>query len=338
MKIYIWGTGSYGKKIIDCNININDVTAFVDNDKNKKEFLGKEVIQPECLLQKDFDCIIVATAYSKDIYNQCKKIGIDLNKLIFIHENYQLNDLNQNYSLIEQVLGIEYAQKLKKVVSSEKYVIPKSHTFDSTYALKAAYKNENHFNNDYVRIKTFEMIAYEINHNNIFGETAEVGVFKGSFAQYINYLFPKKKLYLFDTFEGFDENEASSEMNSGHCDNAFINTFKNTNEEIVMKKMNYPEKVVIKKGFFPQSLDGLEEKFAFVSLDVDFEESMLECLRYFYPRLSNGGYIFIHDYNYCDELNLKGVRCAVERYEVEIGEHLHKVPICDQGGTLIISK
>lgn len=32
---------------------------------------------------------------------------------------------------------------------------------------------------------------------------AELGVYKGKFAVEINKLFPYKKLYLFDTFEGF---------------------------------------------------------------------------------------------------------------------------------------
>ncbi len=66
------------------------------------------------------------------------------------------------------------------------------------------------------------------------------------------------------------------------------------NENIGFKYLEY---FIIKQGFFPESLGGLEDTFAFVSIDVDFEDSIYEELRYFYPRKEKGGYIFVHDYN-----------------------------------------
>lgn len=42
---------------------------------------------------------------------------------------------------------------------------------------------------------------------NVKGACAEAGVFAGDFAKYINQYFPTKKLYLFDTFEGFSIND-----------------------------------------------------------------------------------------------------------------------------------
>lgn len=98
--------------------------------------------------------------------------------------------------------------------------------------------------------------------------------------------------------------------------------------------MKYKETIVIKKGLFPESLNGLEDKFAFVSIDVDFEESIYNALAYFYPRLNPGGYIFIHDYN----SNLHGVEKAVDNYEVKSGIQLAKVPLCDVCGSLVITQ
>ena len=94
------------------------------------------------------------------------------------------------------------------------------------------------------------------------------------------------------------------------------------------------DKVVIKQGYFPQSLDGLEDTFAFVSIDVDFEESIYECIKYFYPRLNNGGYIFVHDYN----SDLQGVEKAIDRYEKDMGTMLCKMPLPDKSGTLVVTK
>lgn len=61
--------------------------------------------------------------------------------------------------------------------------------------------------------------------------------------------------------------------------------------------MPNPHKVIIKKGYFPQTTAGLENKsFCFVNLDPDLYEPILAGLEFFYPRLVRGGVILIHDY------------------------------------------
>ncbi|MCI8550035.1 MAG: methyltransferase [Lachnospiraceae bacterium] len=155
------------------------------------------------------------------------------------------------------------------------------------------------------------------------------------FSALINQKFPDRKLYLYDSFESFNQEEYEKEIALGYAPRGFFNGFKNTSEADVLKIMKYPDKCRIRKGYFPESIksEDKEEKFVFVSLDVDFEEFTLEGLRFFYPRLVEGGYIFLHDYhNHC----LFGVKRAVERFEAEVGGSLKKVPISDEGGTLVI--
>ena len=69
--------------------------------------------------------------------------------------------------------------------------------------------DQNYF--DYVRLSTLELISFEINQKKLAGNVAEVGVYKGKFAKYINHYFPDRLLYLFDTFEGFDLRDVQSE-------------------------------------------------------------------------------------------------------------------------------
>ena len=57
-------------------------------------------------------------------------------------------------------------------------------------------------------------------------------------------------------------------------------------------------------------------------------------LRFFLQRLSPGGYLLLHD---CLSPALPGVRAALRRYEQETGSRLHKVPLCDINGTVVIS-
>lgn len=196
-------------------------------------------------------------------------------------------------------------------------------------------------NTDYIRTFILELCAREIRDYNIQGEVGELGVFRGDFARFLNEIFSDRKLYLFDTFESFDNKDMKIEIENKfmNVDNlkSTHNFLKNvgTSVDIVMEKMKYKDNVIIKKGYFPESLNSLEEKFCFVSLDVDLYNPMLEGLKYFYERLSEGGYIFIHDYNH---KVFGGIRAAVREFEKIIGKRVNKIPICDLAGSLIITK
>ena len=99
--------------------------------------------------------------------------------------------------------------------------------------------------------------------------------------------------------------------------------------------MPHPDKVCMKPGFFPASLEGLEEQFCLVSLDVDFAGTTLEGLRYFWPRLEPGGYLLLHDWG---SPSLSGVAEALRIYETELGAMIPGVPLCDVGGTMVLCK
>ena len=60
--------------------------------------------------------------------------------------------------------------------------------------------------------------------------------------------------------------------------------------------MPFAEKVIIKKGYFPDTMNDVNEKFALASLDMDLYIPMLEGLRFFYKRMSKNGCILLHDY------------------------------------------
>ena len=53
------------------------------------------------------------------------------------------------------------------------------------------------------------------------------------------------------------------------------------------------------KGLFNEIFPKISnKKYCLVNIDVDLVESMLECLRYFYSRVSKGGIILSHDYHF----------------------------------------
>lgn len=185
-------------------------------------------------------------------------------------------------------------------------------------------------NFDYVRFATLCLCAEEIHAHSVEGNIAEVGVYKGNFAKRLNVLFPEKTLYLFDTFQGFHERDIQTEKVRGFSRGN--QDFSDTDEHSVLALMQYPEKCSIKKGYFPATAEGLDEKFCFVSVDADLYEPIYQSLVYFIPRMSKGGYMFIHDVNN-DEY--PGARQAVQDY---CADHaVAFVPIPDSGGSIVIA-
>jgi len=184
---------------------------------------------------------------------------------------------------------------------------------------------------DYIRLSTLELVANEINSNQIKGAVAELGVYKGKFARYINRYFPDRKLYLFDTFEGFAETDIKSEVQNTFSSGA--QDFSNTSVKRVLDIMPFPGQCIIKKGYFPDTTKGLSEEFVFVNIDADLYEPIYNGLQYFYPRLNKGGYIFVHDYN---NDAYKGAKEAVDKFCRE--NDLNKLPLPDSCGTAVLMK
>ena len=183
---------------------------------------------------------------------------------------------------------------------------------------------------DIIRYSNLEICSEKINNNKLIGSVAELGVYKGEFSAYINKCFPERKLYLFDTFEGFDDNQFL-------IDKKNYNIVKNvpfkTSISEVIEKMPFPDKCIIKKGVFRGIANDINDQFVFVSLDADLFDPIYLGLKFFYPKLVRGGYIFIHDYNNPD---WPGAKEAVDKFCVE--NSINCVPVADAQGSAIITK
>ena len=163
-------------------------------------------------------------------------------------------------------------------------------------------------------------------------EVAEAGVFQGDFAKYINSFYPDRKLHLFDTFEGFSEKDIKSE--SG-LSSAFAGNFSATDEEIVLNKLKYPENVLVHKGYFPQTAEGITSQFCYVNLDMDLYQPTLEGLRFFAPKMVKGGVISIHDYFWGPYE--KSIKKAIGEFmeETEL-KNLRLMPIGDETSIAVV--
>jgi len=145
---------------------------------------------------------------------------------------------------------------------------------------------------DYCRLATLELLIEEIKQNNINGELAELGVFRGNFSKWINKEFSDKRLFLFDTFEGFDNKDKDIDIENKYSSEEWfdkVENFEETSVSLVLGKMKHPNQVVVRKGFFPDTIPKEKLKYALVSIDCDLYMPILEGLRYFYPRVNRGG-------------------------------------------------
>ncbi len=354
MNILLWGKGR------DFNILMLaaqwkddiEIAGIVLSEDSNDDFLtlqGKNFFKRKLKIYsvKDldsvsFDKIILANSFYKDII--IKNLKYDFISKLVIPYVCEIQDRN---SAIEKMK--DFVLNPKEVVvrmsgqHREYYIEPMLYDVCDNSIL---YEDDLFTElSDYTRIRTTEMIIKELQQNEVGGEMAEVGVFRGRFAKIFSYYFPDKKLYLYDSFEGFEEDVLVSEIKMGNAVETWSKWFFDTSAELVEEYIANKDKTFIRKGFFPRSIEEAEKKeqFCLVSLDADLYKPILEGLRFFYPRLSKGGYILVHDYNSLDiienqYITLGGVKEAVKDYEQESGIKLCKVPVSDRNGTLIITK
>jgi len=146
----------------------------------------------------------------------------------------------------------------------------------------------------YITVKKTEKIE---------GDVAEVGVYKGGSAKLIREA-TKKSLHLFDTFEGLPDKCAKD--NPKHFQKG---DYYASLESVKSYLKNYSN-ILFYKGLFPSTTELVKNtRFSFVHLDVDIYESTLNCLKFFYPRMSRGGVIISHDYPAS-----KGVKQAFDEF------------------------
>lgn len=292
----------------------------------EKEIEGVPIVLAERIFEYQYDYVILALSDVK----KGKKILMDMGISEELIVGYSFTNGVSTYA--EDIFQNELDQYIHDYLNDS--IIPKLFDLPCKKNYICAMNlgdNEKVIESDYVREQTLNLLAKEIHRKELGGSVAELGVFRGDFSKKINYLFPQKKLYLFDTFEGFHEMDIQSYDVQNHEQ---IKEFADTSVCDVLAKMPHPEQCVIKKGWFPDSFDlDDHEMFAFVSIDADLHDPTLAGLEIFYPKLLQGGYIMLHDYN---TIVYEGAKRAVIEYCDS--RHISYVPLCDVAGTIVITK
>ncbi len=162
------------------------------------------------------------------------------------------------------------------------------------------------------------------------GDIAECGVYTGAssllLCESIKRLnLQEKKCHLFDSFEGISEPglEDGNHWTRGDlscAENYVLETFA-----------EYKSIVYTYKGWIPDRfMEVAENKFCFVHIDVDLYQPTIDCLRFFYPRMIDGGIILCDDYG---SSLCPGATKACEEYMLDKTESV--IALASGGGFLM---
>lgn len=183
---------------------------------------------------------------------------------------------------------------------------------------------------DKVRFFNFWFQVERLKKDNMPGSFAELGVYKGDSARLLHMMDEKRNFHLFDTFEGFKQTDLENE--TGKAASYTTKNFADTSLEKVKSKL-ISDRFIFHEGYFPDTTNGLEnESFALVNMDADLYNPTKAGLEFFYPRLSPGGIIIVHDYN----PDWPGIMKAVDEFASTIPESLVVMP--DQDSSVMILK
>jgi hypothetical protein len=174
--------------------------------------------------------------------------------------------------------------------------------FDLTFRLfpeferyRESWIHNNSLNNlgDLARLYYLLLNVRQLIEEDVTGDFVELGVYKGNSAAVLADLArgSGRRLILFDTFTGFDERDTRREGIKP------IEAFDDTNLPDVRSLVG-EEGVAFVPGFFPESLAQAPpiERVALLHVDCDLHDPAKAALEAFYPRLTPGAFVILHDY------------------------------------------
>lgn len=176
--------------------------------------------------------------------------------------------------------------------------------------------------------KCYFLYALFLRTTPVLGDVVECGVYQGGTATMLAALTARchhKKLHLFDTFCGIP-------VCNPEIDCHKMGDFSDAKLDDVRVRVGHESIVRYHVGAIPKTFVGLESTvFSFVHVDVDVYQSYVDCLEFFWPRLSAFGVMVFDDYGH---IHCPGARKAVDNFFANRQEK----PIVLHGGQAFVIK
>jgi hypothetical protein len=243
-----------------------------------------------------------------------------------------------NRAFLQQLLGWRFKLGFYKSTATFKGYLPDSYFVFGVHPefdiLLKKFTANNKLNNggDITRLWAFILNCRQIITEDIKGDFAELGVWRGNTASVLAHYASNssRKLLLFDTFEGFKKEDLTG------IDAKQTIAFDNTSIQMVKNNIGENDTACIYvKGFFPDTLtaEHYSRQYAIVSLDCDLYAPTKAGLNFFYTRMPKGAMFFLHDYS---SLFWEGSKLAIDEFCKENSEYVVLMP--DKSGSAFIRK
>ncbi len=155
------------------------------------------------------------------------------------------------------------------------------------------------------------------------GAFAECGVYRGATAYLMaralaRYAEPGRVAHLFDSFAGLSPPIAID----GHYWSQ--GNMAAGLDEVRQQLADHIDRIVVHPGWIPTQFSNVvDERFAFVHIDVDLYEPTRDSLAFFYPRLVQGGILLCDDYGFA---SCPGARKAMDEFFADRPETIIHLP------------
>lgn len=243
-----------------------------------------------------------------------KRSGVDVDGLVKRHviEKYPRSEIPQRY-------GVNLARYRER-----------GGAIDLPAEVELFIKGSENNKQDLSRLYALCLAFDQIEHESIAGDMAELGVYKGHTAVVLARFARRteRHLYLLDTFSGFAEEDLAGPDQTQQMQ------FQDTDFDAVRSFVG-DGPVSYVRGKFPDTADQLpnEGRYALVHIDCDLYAPIKAGLEYFYPRMTPGGFLIIHDYS---SLYWPGAEQAIDEFFADKPESV--IPMPDISGTVVVRR
>lgn len=171
-----------------------------------------------------------------------------------------------------------------------------------------------------LRHYSLQELVYHVTQQRLNGDFVECGVWKGHSAYIISSILSandfKGDFHIFDSFEGGLSGKVEKDKNlrdelTEKQVQEESNLLASTENEVsaCLSKFQF---VHLYKGWIPSRFNDVEDRqFAFVHIDVDLYDPILDSLNFFFPKLVKGGVIVFDDYGITQ---FPGAKKAVDEF------------------------
>jgi O-methyltransferase len=165
---------------------------------------------------------------------------------------------------------------------------------------------------DKIRDRRFSLYQLARSTENLSGDTAECGVWRGAGSYLICKATeaPGRTHHVFDSFEGLAE--ATTVDFSAKADRHEWKPGEFATPMSVVERNLAGTNSRLYRGWIPDRFaEVADREFVFVHVNVDLYEATLKSLEFFYPRLVRGGLLVCHDYGF---VNAPGAKAAFDEF------------------------